>query len=203
MTNLEPPSPPPPPPFQPLYNQTNLHDLRESFVNMFKKHLKDHNVKRVLDILTSDIESEFFRCAYCAGRRDRFAKAGGLASAALRGYQALLMIHTAAKNLFTEVDLDRCVLIFLLYISGRYKNFQSQSMVYGDLSEYTECITSISTNALSNAFIFGISLTPNEVQAISRFDRSSRQLTDDRERFTVEWWILSQTVEWLYVAGRQ
>jgi hypothetical protein len=173
-------------------------DPRMAFVLMVKEHLKSQHVQNIAKVLVSDQYIGFWDApfSHSSGRWD---SKGGLVEATLLGYRALRYLCATANQLFAgKVDEDRLVAIYLTIMVSRWCNVRTKQITF----ERTQPCSVISV-ALANAVALGIDLTPAEAQAITNVHASRSELMKDHEGFTSEWWVISETLNWVFVGNRR
>ena len=173
-------------------------DPRMAFVLMVKDHLKCPHVATIAKVLASDQYLGFWDAPF-SHSNGRWDSKGGLAEATLLGYRAMRFLVATANQLFSgKVDEDRLVAVYLTVMVSRWCNIRTKQATF----ERVQPCSAISM-AVSNAIALGIDLTPAEVQAITNIHASRSELVKDHEGFTSEWWVLSETMNWIFVGNRR
>lgn len=173
-------------------------DPRMAFILMVKPHLNCPHIVSIAKVLASDQYLSFWAAPFSHGT-GRWDGKGGLAEATMLGYQALRMLCATANQLFSgQVNEDRLVAIYLSIMVARWCNIRTKQTTFERLQPMAA--TSI---GVANAVAFGIDLTPAEVQAMSGWFNSRQDMQKNHEGFTSEWWVISETMHWLFVGNRR
>lgn len=173
-------------------------DPRMAFVLMVKDHLQCPHVVTIAKILASDQYAGFFEAPFSHGS-GRWDHKGGLVEATLLGYRALRMLTATANQLFSgTLDADRLVAIYLTVMASRWCNVRTKAITFE--RSQPASVTSVS---IANAIAFGIDLTPNEAQALTNWYLSRTDMLKIHEGFTSEWWVISETLNWIFVGNRR
>jgi hypothetical protein len=175
-------------------------DPKVAFVHMVKDHIKHKPIGEIARILISDQYADFWQAPFSNGQ-GRWDAPGGLAEATVLGYRALRFLLVTANNLFNKLDEEnehRIVALYLSLMSARWADVRNLSRTFGKHNP-----ASASSVAVANAVAFGIDLKPAEVTALTRWYSSRVELAKEFDGFTVEWWVLSETMNWLFVANRR
>lgn len=173
-------------------------DPRMAFVLMVKEHLKSQHVQNIAKILVSDQYAGFWEApfSHSSGRWD---VKGGLVEAALLGYRALRYLCATANQLFAgNVDEDRLVAVYLTIMVSRWCNVRTKQITFERIQP-----CSATSVAVANAMAFGLDLTPAEAQALTSWFISRTELLKNHDGFTSEWWVISETMNWIFVGNRR
>lgn len=172
-------------------------DPRMAFVLMVKEHIKNPTIQAISKVLVSDQYADFWSVPFSHGN-GRWDNKGGLVECMLLGYRALCFLMATADQLFTKVDKDRLLAIYMVLLVSRWCNVKNMQVTF---QRQQPCaVTSV---AVANAVAFGLDLSPAEAQALTRWYSSRSDLIRDHEGFTPEWWCISEVMNWIFVANRQ
>jgi hypothetical protein len=171
-------------------------------VLLAKEHIKDPTVQRIAQWLVSDQSSAFYESAFnnFSGKYDkgRWDHPGGLAEATLIGYRAFRVLAKTGEALHTAYSVDRAAAIYLLVMISRAIDIRSGRQTTVDAEG------SISTVAVSNALYFGMTdLTCGEIQALTKWWESRKGMMMTHEPFNVVWWVVSETMNWIFTVARK
>ena len=171
-------------------------DPTVAFVSLVKDHLKFKPIQEYSKFLLSDQGQGFWRAPF-SSTHGRWDIDGGLAEATLLGYRAFRFLEKTAEQLYTKVDLDRMTGLYLSLVTARWCDLRTMAPVFDQKNR-----ASITSTSVANAVSMGIDLRPVEVQALTGWFLSRLEMVENHEGFTPEWWIISETMSWLYVANR-
>ena len=153
-------------------------------------------IQNLAKLLLSDQMKEFWEAPFGSGR-GRWDCKGGLSESMLIGYQAFRLIITACDNLYHKVDLNRMTALYLSFIVSRWCDLKTGARVFDYRNK-----ASITCTSVANAITMGIDLTPVEIQALTGWYLSRQEMVERFEGFTSEWWVISESICWLYVANK-
>lgn len=174
-------------------------DLRTQILGILAAY-KDSNqaFPKLLLLLASDRTAGFFTAAFNRRPNQRFSGSGGLALATITGFSPLLMFHSTAKQVYSEVSVDRMVLLYIIIMISRWADLGTGRFFYQDPGP----AGAMATTAVVNALGLGVTdLTAGEVQALTRNFESHESMMRGNEPFNSEWWIMQQTMEFLFRAS--
>jgi hypothetical protein len=175
-------------------------DPKVAFVHVVKDHIKHKPIAEIARLLISDQYADFWQAPFSNGQ-GRWDSNGGLAEATVLGYRAMRFLMATANNLFSTLDADaenRIVALYLSLMSARWADVRNLHRTFSKFNP-----ASASSVAVANAVAFGIDLKPTEVTALTRWYSSRIELAREFDGFTVEWWVLSETMNWLFVGNRR
>ena len=172
-------------------------DPRMAFVLMVKEHIQNPVVQSISKVLVADQYADFWLAPFSHGS-SRWDNKGGLVEAMLLGYRAFSFLVATAEHLFTKVDKDRLLAIYMIILVSRWANIRTKQVTFQRMNP-----CSATSVAVANAATFGLDLTPAEAQALTRWYSSRSELIKDHEGFTPEWWVISETMNWIFIANRQ
>ena len=153
----------------------------------------------VVRYLASDQAAGFYQAPFNRNPKSRFAVDGGLIQAMLQGYKALRVLERTATALFSPVNVDRLVMLYVVLMLSRWADLREGKAIFTDLREARG---SIATTALTNCMVFGITdLSAAEVQAIVSWARGRTEMVAAHEPFNPTWWVLNQTMDFVFIAG--
>jgi hypothetical protein len=175
-------------------------DPRINMVMLVKEHITNPVIKNIAQWLVSDQANHFYEAPFSnfSGKYqpDRWSGKGGLVEATLAGYGPLRILLKTADTIYTTPSVDRVVAIYLLLMISRAIDVK-RGLVTVDSSG------SISTVAVANAIAFGmVDLDIGEIQALTKWWASRKEMTGAHESFHVSWWIINQTLDWVFTASR-
>jgi hypothetical protein len=172
-------------------------DPKLAFVHLVKEHLQSKHVQNIAKVLVSDQYAEFWEAPFSHGS-GRWDTKGGLAEATLLGYRAMRFLCKTADALFTKIDEDRLVALYLTVMISRWCNVRTMQRTFERVQP-----ASATSVAVSNAIALGLDLTPVEVQALTGWFKSRPEMLKDHEGFSPEWWVISETMNWIFVGNRK
>lgn len=172
-------------------------DPKVAFISMVKEHIDSNAIKEIAKLLIADQCVGFWDAPFSGGQ-NRWDGKGGLAEAMLYGYRAFRILNTTASTLYTSVDTNRMLAIYLSLMIGRWANIRDLKHTFN--RDNPASATSV---GVANAIAFGLDLSPKEVQALTRWYSSRLEMSRDYEGFSPEWWVLSETMNWIFVANRK
>lgn len=175
-------------------------DPKVAFLHAVKDHIKHKPIGDIARILISDQYAEFWQAPFSNGQ-GRWDVPGGLAEATVLGYRAMRFLLATASNLFNKMEPEaesRIVALYLSLMSARWADVRSMVRTFSKTNP-----ASASSVAVANAVAFGMDLKPAEVTALTRWYSSRIELSKEFDGFTAEWWVLSETMNWIFVANRR
>lgn len=177
-----------------------MSDQRLAMVNLAKEHIANPIIKNIAQWLVSDQSSHFYEAPFnnFSGKWEphRWSSPGGLVEATRIGYQPLRILLETAKTIYTTPSVDRVVAIYLSLMISR-----SLDVARGEV--ITDSSGSISSVAVANALHFGMTdLNIGEIQALTKWWASRKEMAANHEGFSVSWWTINQTMDWLFTASR-
>lgn len=175
-------------------------DPKVAFVHAVKDHIKHKPIADIARILLSDQYVEFWNAPFSNGQ-GRWDAPGGLAEATVLGYRAMRFLMATAHSLFTPLNTEaesRIVALYLSLMIGRWADARTLVRTFSKQNP-----ASASSVALANAVAFGIDVRPTEVTALTRWHSSRIELAKEFDGFTTEWWVISETMNWIFVANRR
>ncbi len=175
-------------------------DPKIAFLNAVKDHIKHKPIGELARLLLADQYADFWQAPFSNGQ-GRWDAPGGLAEATVLGYRAMRFLMTTASNLFhtlTDDDQNRIVALYLSLMSARWADVRNLNRTFSKHNP-----ASGSSVAVSNAVAFGIDIKPTEVTALTSWYLSRIELAKEFDSFTVEWWVLSETMNWLFVGNKR
>lgn len=174
-------------------------DARAALAAMLGPHMAGcPKLTDVVRYLASDQAGGFYLAPFNRNPKSRFAVDGGLVQAMLQGYKALRLLERTATALFSPVQLDRLVLLYVVLMISRWADLRDGKVIFSDQGARG----SISTTTLTNCLVFGITdLTAAEVQAITSWARGRTEMVGAHEPFNPAWWVLNQTMDFVFIAG--
>lgn len=187
---------------EPANQPTPQEELAVKTVQIFSVYCeKNPGIKAICQYLASDQGMGFFYSLFHQRSGSRWASMGGNAAALIAGHQASQYLNKTAKALYTECEMDEVALCLLLIHLGRWCDLQSGLPVFVQDDREPTCPGSMSTNAIIAASMFGIKLSAPMVQAISGWWKTPEENKADHERFTSMWWVVSQSMQLILIAG--
>ena len=180
---------------------TEVNDPRMSMVLLCREHLNNPVIKNIATWIISDQANHIYESPFhnFSGKwvPDRLSGPGGLIEAAGHGYRTLRIFSKTAETLYAAHSVDRVVAIYLLLIISRALD------VRRGVVSTTDGGGSISTIAVANALHFGMTdLDLGEIQALTKWWASRKEMAGTHEEFSPTWWIINQTFDWLFTATR-
>lgn len=175
---------------------TESNDPKVAFVLLAKEHLAYQPIQFLSRYLIADQSAGFWKAPFSGGR-GRWDCEGGLAEAMLVGYRALRMLEQTVDKVYTKVDVDRVVALYLSLITARWVDLRSMVPTFDNRNH-----ASFTSTAVANAVAIGMEIRPVEVQAIIGWHLSRLEMAGNHEGFTPEWWVISETMSFLFVANR-
>lgn len=186
-------------PAEPPIPQT-VEELRSQFLELIMpfQNVSCPELDNVVGFLAGDSATNFYRVPFHMKRDSLYNVEHGLFLATTNGLGALRGFIKVAKALYgaTNINEPRMVALYLVVMLGRWADLQTGRVVYADPT----CVGSSSTNAIVNASLFNMMpMSAGEVQAISMWYQTKQEMAAEHESFTVEWWIMHETMNWILV----
>ena len=176
-------------------------DPRIAMITMCKEHIADKVVVNIAKWIVSDQAAHFYKSPFSnfSGKydKDRWSNPGGLVEATLHGYRVLRVLSETSNVIHTTHSVNRVVAVYLLVMISRCLDVKNNVITTENASG------SISTVAVSNALHFGMTdMDLGEIQALTKWWASRKDMFASHEPFNPTWWIVSQTLDWLFVSSR-
>lgn len=180
----------------------NVNDPRVAMILLTKEHIKEPVIQRIGQWLVSDQAEVFYESPFnnFSGKYDkgRWDGPGGLVEATLYGYRAFRVLAKTGEALHTTYSVDRALAVYLLVMISRVIDIRSGRQTTVDAEG------SISTVAVSNALCFGMTdLTCGEIQALTKWWESRKGMMISHEPFNVVWWVISETMNWIFTMAKK
>lgn len=173
-----------------------MSDARLMLIDIAKEHLKYKPVQDITRWLVSDQSSSFLTQNFAP--KGLWCGTGGLVDATLNGYKPLRMLCKTSEVIYSTPNIDRIVAIYLILMISRNIEVPSGRITFQD------GLGSVGTTAVINALSFGMcDMTPGEVQALTKWWASRTEMIRDHEPFNHEWWIIAETLNWIFTANKK
>lgn len=191
---------------QPPINERPLtiDDLKQQMLSLLDPYLNEVSEKDPIQPIMSFLSSEngvgFFNAPYHQVRGSRFGDVHGLYLATTSGFPALLGFIKVVKVLYgRDVEPARMIALYMMAMFGRWADLSTGLLVYPPPGQQTSS-GSVFTNAMVNAQYFDLCpMSCGEVQAITRYNLSKREMYGDHEQFTPEWYVMNEVMNLILV----
>jgi hypothetical protein len=171
-------------------------DLRQQLLAILTEHQEGQaGTGRLMLLIASTNSDSFFTAPFNKRVNSKFKGVGGLAMATVVGYRAMRMLHGTANQLYRETVINRMVLLYMIMMISRWADLMTSRFMYVDPNPAGSMATTTIVNALGLGVI---DLTAGEVQALTRNFESYETMAKGNEPFNPEWWILQQTLEFIF-----
>lgn len=176
-------------------------DLRNAFIDQIKgmATAETPTLQNILGFFASNDGLTFFEVPFHYSRGSRYSVDHGLYLAASQGLPIFRGFCKVVQSLYSaHIDFDSLLACYLCLFTGRWGIIQTGSLVYPPPG-HRPCGSSMDSNALINAFYFGLPMTSGHVVALSKWSLSKSEISATHDDFEPEWWVMHETLYWIMV----